>query len=539
MTNGVREDTDEKGLNVEAIRRSAIEHPSPSVSPPASYADTILWSVGSSSDEFEPWGSRSRVRDRQLRAFTTSESNFASALGIICSRNAAFSFNLEGPERVVRKYAKIFEEAEFGAGWDQMIIKVSIDIYTQDNAGYIQIVRDGENFDSEVIGLNHLDSARCYPTGAPETPVIYRNAKGELKLLKWYQVIPLADMPMPVEHLPGLQLCALSRLLIAAEIMRNVAIFDYEKTGGRHTRAIHLIRGISANAIRDAIRVQGASLDARGLRRYSDPLIVSGIDPTADVGHDTLEFASLPDNLDRESAMKWYVAQMAMAFFEDYQTFAPLPGGGLGTSAQSQTLHDKARGKGPGLFRKMITHAINFRVLPDNVEFKYEEQDLDQELQEAEAKAARANERAVRITSGEITVEVARVMAKDSGDLDEELFEMLGATDVTPDVTVTDDSSPDSQLGDANAPRVPAQPAPTAPPAPAGQQPQRPPQGPQQAAQRRADFGLGQRAQDDRAGPTARDEVEEDIADVFDRAFSKLLPRVEKLIQEMSVESDL
>ena len=81
--------------------------------------------------------------------------------------------------------------------------------------------------------------------------------------------------------------------------------------------------------------------------------------------------------MEEEWRRKWDIAVLALAFLVDYQEFAPLPGGNLGTSAQSQVLHMKSRGKGPGLFMKLFAHFMNFGgVLPRSVTFEWDEQDV-------------------------------------------------------------------------------------------------------------------------------------------------------------------
>lgn len=519
MVNGNGAMSGVKELDESAIQRSAIE-PQPKSPSPVSLGDTILWAIGGMADEFEPYGRNVQLRDRQLRNFITVESMFASALGIVASRNAAFSWTLEGPPRSVKRFQQVLEAADFGRGWVSLMIKVSVDLYSQDNGAFIEIVREADSPDSPVIGLNHLDAARCYHTGTPEWPVIYQNRLGEFKLFAWYQVLPLAEMPMTAELRYGQQMCALTRLLMAVQIIRNIAIYDYEKTGGRNTRAVHLVRGIAANSINEANDQQKVLLDSRGARRYSNPLIISGVDPNAEVGHDTIELASLPDNLDRDSANKWYIAQIALAFLEDYQTFAPLPGGNLGTSAQSEVLHAKARGKGPALFQKLITHGLNFVVFPDNIEFHFDEQDLSEEQLEAQVKLTRAQERSVRILAQEITPQAARVLAHDAGDLPQELLDMMGTQDSTTDVTVTDEANAEAENGPQNGNQPnnaqPNQPGPSVAPN-AAQQP----------------LIAGQRAQDDRAGPEAtREEVETEITDLLDKTFARLGSRLNALNED-------
>lgn len=443
----------EKALkDVEA--RSVIDRPDApnSRSPVPGYdAGSIIWFVGSYADEMIQWGQNVKQRDKQLRNFILQENLFATALGIICNRNAGFSWKLDGPARTANILQDVFDLANFGEGWHDLIVKTSIDLYTQDNGAFWEIVRDARG---ALIGINHLDSANCYHTGNPEFPVIYVDRMGKAHLLARNEVITLAEMPAPIERLYGQQYCALSRMLRSVQTRKNIAIFDNEKTGGRNTKAIHLVQGATTQQIRDAMNQVRAEADAAGLLRYMNPVIVGSIDPTASVGHDTIELVSRPDNYDEEKAFIQYMNLIAMAFASDYQEFAPLPGGTLGTGNQSEILHLKNRGKGPGYFMKIITHALNMRVLPQNVHFFFDEQDLEAEKSDAEVRAIRAQTRATRIQSLEITPEIARQIANDEGDLHWEYLQALGEQDLVNDTPLLADDVPPEILQREIAPNV-------------------------------------------------------------------------------------
>jgi SPP1 gp7 family putative phage head morphogenesis protein len=428
----------EKEVSPQVLDRSVVDVPDAPAAVIPSIQANLLFLAGQYADEVDPWGRtvNTKTRDRQLREFLMTESVFASALGVVCSRNAGFSWKLEGPPRTVARSQELLESANLGEGWEDFIIKISIDLYTQDAGAFIEIVRATDAPDSPVIGLNHLDAMRCYHTGAPEAPVIYQDRKGKYHLLKGHQVITLAEMPTPIEGLYGLQYCALTRMLLAAQLLKNIAVYKYEKTGGRHNRAIHLVAGMSTKQINDALAQHRIWADAAGLQRYQNPLIIASADPNIRLDLKTLELASLPDNFDEETSFKHYINQIAMAFNGDYQDFAPLPGGNLGTSAQSQVLHMKTRGKGPALFRGIISKAMNFRVLPSLVTFRFEEQDIEAEQIEAEIKERRAKTRQVQVDTGEISAEEARQMAADEGDIPQEFLE----EDLTPKVTAEDEA---------------------------------------------------------------------------------------------------
>lgn len=395
--------------------------------------EALIWMVALHADEFEPWGTaRFKTRDVQLRNFITKENQFASGLGVVCARNAGFDWMISGSPRTAARAQQVLEDSDQGAGWPALATKLTIDLSTQDSGAFMEIVRESDRPEGALLALNHLDASRCWATGDPLKPVIYLDRLSQYHLLNWWQVVHFLEMPAPVERIPGLQICAESRLLLAAQIIRNISIYKAEKTGGRHNRAIHLVQGITTQAINDALADMRVKADDQGLLRYINPLIVGSHDPKATIDVKTLEIAALPDGFNEEVAFKHYVAQIAMAFGSDYQEFAPLPGGGLGTSTQSEVLHAKARGKGPGLWRKIIKRAMNQRVLPKNVEFDWDEQDLEAEKAAADIELIRATSRQIRIQSEEITQAEGRQLALDAGDLPQEMFEAAGGLDYTP-----------------------------------------------------------------------------------------------------------
>lgn len=424
---------------------------------------SVLWFASQFADEVPQWGLMHKQRDRSLRNFILLENIFASALGIICSRNAGFSWKLDGPSRITTQLQYKFETANMGKGWHDLISKTVIDLSTQDNGAFWEIVRERDKPDAPFVAVNHLDAARCWHTGNPKTPVIYQDVKSRFHLLKWYNVITLAEMPASIE-MPGyygLQYSTITRLLRRLQTMRSTEILDYEKTSGRNAQAIHMVKGITSQQLTDAVNQAKATADGQGLLRYISPVIVGTLDPKADVGHDTLELAAKPENFDADTFFNQYISLISMAFSSDYQEFAPLPGNNLGTGSQSEMLHLKSRGKGPGTFMKLISHAINFHILPKNVNFYFDEEDFEAEKSKADIQAIRAQTRAVRIASGEITTQAARQIANDDGDLAYAYLELMAEEDVTPDVILRSGSSADSQL----APDVkPGDPAPQVPP---------------------------------------------------------------------------
>lgn len=393
------------------------------------FGDVVLY-YASVADDIPLWGTSPAARDMKLREFWPTEPMLASALFSTVARYAAFGWQLDGPDRTVGQYDRMLHNVEMGAGWEQMTIKFLIDYFTQDNGAFLEVVRFDDSPDSPVATLNHLDSARCVRTGRTDVPVIYWDRWGKPHDMKWYQIIAMAEFPSPIESMRGMGYCAVTRMLRAAQIMRDIGVHEREKISGRFSKVIWLVSGVNTKTITDAMTKHQSEADGQGLTRYIQPLVLASLDPTAKVSAEKLELASLPDGWDAEKNFRLYITQLALAFGTDYQDFAPLSTGNMGNSQQSETLHLKARGKGPRLFMTQMEHRFNFHgVLPNNIKFTFGDQDVAEDMDHQKLRTMRAEERAMRIKSGELTPQVARQLALQYGDITEELVEELEKQD--------------------------------------------------------------------------------------------------------------
>jgi hypothetical protein len=185
------------------------------------------------------------------------------------------------------------------------------------------------------------------------------------------------------------------------------------------------VSGPTQQNIDDGLKLAREQMLNRGLVRYSLPVIIPGLDPSATLSHIHLDLATLPDNFDEDTSFKWYVAQLAAAFGVDYQEIAPLMTGSLGSSQQSEIMHLKTHGKGPALFMGLLEDVINDGIIPRNVEFRFLEQDLRSESEKAEARFTRSKDRSMRVKSGELDGVAARRIAVADGDLPEWLADEI------------------------------------------------------------------------------------------------------------------
>lgn len=396
-------------------------------------AGPIVFNIAQQADEFTPWGYNLKQRDAQLRGFWHTEPILASAIYMMAARMAAMPVEVVAsdpkgvrPRNTIMNATRMLNSAERGRGWQHFMIKLMTDVYTQDNGGFIEIIRRQNRPDSPVIGIAHLDSYMCERTGDPMTPVIYTDRKGRERKLSWWHVQTIEDMPSPVEEMYGAQYCAVSRALRAAQIIRDIALYKKEKISGGFQRSVHLVSGVTRQNVEDALALAGENMLNMNLTRFNPPSIIPTIDPEARLNHVQIDLASLPDGFNEETTFQWYVTQLAIAFGVDYQEFAPLASGALGSGQQSEMLHLKSRGKGPAMMISQLEHTFNDNgILPSNVKLQFTVEDARGDEGRANARFLRGKDRSLRMDSGELDAQAARELAVLDGDLPIEVLEKL------------------------------------------------------------------------------------------------------------------
>lgn len=434
------------------IRRSAQDVPSITAPEYAgdgfggSASELHLFSIATFADEIAPWGVMTRLRDVQLREFLPTETHLASAFATVAARNSAFAWKIDGGPRQVQRAQRILQYASFGRGWRDFVTRFTLDLIGQDNGAFIEFIREADRPTAKVIGIANLDAGRCWRTGDPRNPVLYTDLKGGRHLMPWWRVAALTETPSNIERLRGIQYSAQTRALAAAQYFRDIHQFQREKMSGRRPRAIHFVNGVAADKIADALRKQEAWANNKALYRYMEPLIVEGLKPSDPVSTATIDLANLPDNFNALEAWNMYIDGLAMALLLDRQDLAPLSGGNIGTSTQSQVLAQKTRGKGPALFMKLIEDLFNFyEVLGPDCVFSFDEQDLTQEQDQATVDKLKAEGRKLYVDAGILNTQIVRQQMVDDGDLDEEYLAMLNEQDVTDESTGTDEAPIETQ----------------------------------------------------------------------------------------------
>lgn len=392
----------------------------------------VFW-LGHLANKFPEWGTLPVERDEKLREFWPTEPFLASAFASQIARYASFPFVLEGPVRTTAIYDSIFNGAENGQGWQVMMTKIVTDIYTQSNAGWMELIRTQDSPTAPVISMRHMDAGRVRRTGNWDYPCIYWDISGNSHIMPWYQVIEFAEMPSPNIFHRGLCFCALDRILRAAQIMKEIQQYKLERVTGIKHHKLHLIGGFNQDLMDGTLAQKRALAAQAGMRNYADPIVLAALNPDGRVTHEEIDLNALPEDFNEEVFMKWYIGNISLAWEDEYQSFFPLPGGNLGTAQQSQTMADKARSKGPAVFMRLVEHKFNYYgVIPRTIKFHYGEQDPTADMQKVQLIWRYAQYLKLLIDAGVITPEIGALMLRDAGYLKPEYLDKLGLTDPTP-----------------------------------------------------------------------------------------------------------
>src|SRR3990167_512780 len=403
-------------------------------------------------------------RDAVLRSTIYHEPMWAGAIGVAITKMASMAFEITSE---VPKRQKAAQQLLLNADGRSYVSHIAMglrDFLTTDNGQFTELVREKEVLSSRIIGLRHLDSARCTRTGDVETPVLYRDRAGRIHEMRAHQVIMLSDMPDPGESYFGVGMCAASRAYQAIYKLAAMEWYLSEKVACLHPLAIHIVNGVLDTQLRNAVDSAKEAEISRGVASYMGAVIV-GVPQQTSPSLVTIPLAEIPDGFNRKEEFDLAVLAYANSIGLDVQDLQPLTGQNLGTGAQSTVLADKAQGKGLIVWRQEYTHLLNENVLDDLTSFAFIERDYRDRKQKADLQKTHADTSKARIESGITTPPQELIILVQEDDIPREFLPPETTAEVAP---LSDTDKPDEdETGEAPVAAAPAEvtsPGPTSKP---------------------------------------------------------------------------
>lgn len=388
----------------------------------------IFIQLGQVADQIPDWNYLyPNWRDERLKRLARSETMMAGAVYSMKARMQTLNHVLNGDNASTKQDAmNLLNTAHYGAGFKAFVGLVMDDLLTTDNGAFIELYGPGRPDlplgQRKIVGFAHLDSRLCWRTFNPEYPVIYTNPQtGQRHKLHASRVLALSDNTQPVELARGIGYCAVSRALHWVKIVRDTIQYRDEKVGGRFTRAIGAIEGVTKKQLQEALAQTNEEADGLGFVVYKGiPFLVApGMQSGSRINIQLQDLASIPDGFNFTDDMTLYAFVLALAFGVDAREFWPATTSGA-TKADAAVQNMKARGRAIGLFVQTLEDLVR-RILAhidDSLTFEYDYTDDEQDRQAAEIQAIRVSNLSTLKAAGAITAEMMLSLAIADGIID-------------------------------------------------------------------------------------------------------------------------
>jgi hypothetical protein len=429
---GIAEQTE---LSVQASVRETRESP----------VGLLFW-LANAGQIISPWWSKGR--DRQLRNFYKDSDHFNGATFMMSSKLASVPRQVEPRDASIKSHIKAADEyntildewPQFGLGWSEFWTRFLMDIWTQDNGAFAEVIGDGDadkKIKGPAVGLAHLDSYNCQRTSNPEFPVIYQDVSGDGKRYKFHytRVIYSSQMASTASDMYGVGLCWLSRAINVVQNLIDIAVYKQEKLGSRPIRAILTGKGVDTSDLMGALKMTEEGMDNQGLSRYAKTAAIAS---QQGVELNLVNLASLPDGYDEKTAtdLAMYVIALSGGFPPRWLWPATTIGA---TKADAFFSHIAGSGGGAAWHLSMMqrllggsprgTMATTGKFLPPYLKLVFDYQDDEQDRLQADIRKVRAERRKTDLETGITTTRVSREQALSAGDLTPAQFEELELDD--------------------------------------------------------------------------------------------------------------
>jgi hypothetical protein len=424
--------------------------------------------------------SGSRERDRQLRDWDRLDTLWAwkGARTGLLKRLAGVPWEVTGDDAMqalvdgktvnaIEHFQSVLQDAHFGQGWSFLVKRFGRDYYAQDFGALFEIIGPGDPdkaIEGAATGIAVLDSLRCFATGNPVWPILYfSHLTNKMHRMHYTRVARFVDTPDGDERLYGSGECALSRYVSIAQQEHLMNRYIESRLDDKPKPGVNVWTNVSPDQRDKAFATLEREQRNDEQAAWGKTVHVHSIDPTHPAKVDSITFSEAPEKFDYNQYTDIHINALALALGVDKQELWELSGGALGSGAQSQILAQKSRGKAIGDFLTMIERFVNLYLLPDGIDFAFKYKDEEELSAQAEQDKAY-----IEIAEGmkrlSIPSEPVFQMLADKSETFREVLtdesgqiiatEQEGLQPAVPEVTVTDDRTPQTQV-------------PTAQPAPA------------------------------------------------------------------------
>ena len=382
-------------------------------------------------------------RDYTLLSTVYHESLWAQTVATAVTKAAAWGWEVSGEVALRRKRLQellMYATVGVWVGWVPFL-SAHLRSFLLTGRAIVEIERERMGYGSRITGLHHLNPLRCRFTDDPSKPIEYLDKLGRVHTLRWWQVMMFGDQVDPTEGDMAQVNAAAERAYVnGITTMEAVHVYLYEKITGSKATSIEFIQGLTQQTLKDALASNDAEQERRGALMYKGVIAVP-IPGDTPVQRVSIPLSELPDGFQfqevRDNSLVGYAAALQMDVNDIDPRIAQRMA--LGSGAQSVVLNEKARGKGLAAWREDWTQQLHRLAAGSATTFAWSEDSTEDEIKQEERAMGLANRVKVLLEPGLISVDQAKNMMVDAGDLPKEYLE----TDETADLVVESEENPD------------------------------------------------------------------------------------------------
>jgi len=328
-------------------------------------------------------------RDVYLRDLVRSgvEPILTGAISSMVSRFVALGWTVTGGRNKAIAARNLLSNAEDAKGWHIFLSKLVEDMLVCDKGGFMELGTQGRS--GPVKGIFNLDATACELTGVADWPVVYtpkvtgRGASSKQRPLDRHHVVHLPTMPSPDEAEFNLSMSAVSRALLAAQILKAINDHDIEKLRKLPPEGIMTVANITESQWKDVLSNYHEARKKENMSVFPGVMVLAGQSITQPPKIELTPFSTLPEGFNKKETVEIYVKILALALGVDVAELWLIPQVGA-TKAAFSIQHMKAQGKGIGLVVSMVERALNFSVVPQGVTFAFDLPDDEQDAAKAD-----------------------------------------------------------------------------------------------------------------------------------------------------------
>jgi hypothetical protein len=177
---------------------------------------------------------------------------------------------------------------------------------------------------------------------------------------------------------------ATSRVVASSQVLLKLARFKNEKLSDMPEAGLLLLNNILPQKFDDAKANHERGRRKLGQEIWSNIMTLFSVDPAQPATANFVSFAGIPDGFEELTSTNIYVSVVALSFGVDPREFWPMSSGSLGSGRESEVMAEKAKGKGKADAIAAIERAVNWRVLPPSVSFRFDFRNDEEDRLKAE-----------------------------------------------------------------------------------------------------------------------------------------------------------